>query len=205
MSKRTFFADAESQQRAYRLLTATISPRMIGWVATRSGAGVDNLAPYSAFTIVSSAPPMIGFTSFGVKDTLRNITETGDFTVTVATVGHVGQLNQTASSFPSSQSEFAECGIGIEASVRVAAPRPAVAQCTLECRLHEVVQFGDGHFVVGEVVCWVIDADVIDEEHIEGPHPRPADLRPLSKLGVDEWATLGDVFRVGRPNYSRQP
>lgn len=202
-SKRTFLSEEQSPQRAYRLLTAAISPRMIGWVATRSPEGVDNLAPYSAFTIVSSRPPMLGFTSFGVKDTLRNIQATGEFTVTVGTVGHVGELNQTASNYPSDQSEFEACHIASEPSIRVAPLRPAVAQCTLECRLSEVSRFGDGHFIVGEVLCWVIDADVIDEEHPEGPHPRPEGLRPLSKLGVDEWSTLGDVFRMSRPDYNR--
>jgi flavin reductase (DIM6/NTAB) family NADH-FMN oxidoreductase RutF len=201
--KRTFPAVEQSAQRAYRLLTATVSPRMIGWVATRSADGVDNLAPYSAFTIVSSNPPMIGFTSFGVKDTVRNIAATGEFTVTVATPGHVGELNQTGSNFPPRLSEFVECGIAAEPSVFVAPKRPASARCTLECRLREIVTFGDGTFVVGDVVGWVIDADLIDDEHPEGPHPRPQDLRPLSKLGVDEWATLGDVFRMPRPDYDR--
>ncbi|WP_036923326.1 flavin reductase family protein [Propionicicella superfundia] len=202
-AKRTFPAAEQSAQRAYRLLTASVAPRMIGWVSSRSAEGVDNLAPYSAFTIVSSRPPMIGFTSFGVKDTVRNVRETGEFTVTVATPGHVGQVNETASNFPPHRSEFVECGIAAEPSVFVAPPRPASAQCTLECRLHQIVEFGDGHFVVGEVLGWVIDADVIEENHPEGPHPRPQDLRPLSKLGVDEWATLGDVFRMARPDYNR--
>ncbi len=203
--KRTFRAAEESPQRLYRLLTATIAPRMIGFVGTRSGEGVDNLAPYSAFTIVSSAPPLIGFTSFGVKDTVRNIQQTGEFTITLATPGHIAQLNQTASNFPASVSEYEACGIVPEASTFVAPPRPAVGRCTVECRLHDIAVFGDGTFVVGEVVGWVVDADAVNEEHPEGPHPMPEVLRPVSKLGVDEWATLGGVFRLPRPNYHRPP
>lgn len=203
--KRTFVAAEQSQLRAYRLLTDTIAPRMIGWVSSRSGAGVDNLAPYSSFTVVSSAPPMIGFTSFGEKDTLRNITQTGDFTVSVGTRSLVEQLNATASSFPEGQSEYAACGIACEPSEVVSAVRPALAVCTMECRLHSVRTYGDGHFIVGEVLCWVIDADLMDDDHAEGPHPRPDLVQPVAKLGVDEWAPLGDVFRVARPDYGQSP
>lgn len=200
-AKRTFRAADESPQRTYRLLTATIAPRMVGLVATRSALGVDNLAPYSAFTFVSVEPPLIGFTSFGVKDTVNNIRETGEFSVTVATPGHIAQFNQTAASFPADVSEFVECGIAPEPGTFVSAPRPAAGRCTVECRLHEIARFGDSHFVVGEVIGWVVDAEAIDDGHPEGPHPMPEVLRPVAKLGTDEWATLGGVFRLDRPAY----
>jgi len=57
------------------LLTASVLPRPIAWVSTRSADGVDNLAPYSFFTVVSSAPPVLQFVSIGLKDTVRNIRE----------------------------------------------------------------------------------------------------------------------------------
>ncbi len=204
MTKHLFAAADQSQQRVYRLLTATVVPRMIGWVSSRSAAGVDNLAPYSSFAIVSTAPPMIGFTSFGVKDTLNNVRETGEFTVTLAPEHLVNPITETASNFASSESEFVTCGVESEPGTFVSVLRPAAGLCALECRLHEISRYGDGDFIVGEVLGWVITSSAIDFDHAEGPHPRPEDLRPVAKLGVDEWVRLGSVFRVDRPSYDRQ-
>ena len=47
---------------------AAIAPRPIGWVSTLSADGAVNLAPYSFFNAVSGAPPMIAFSSEGMKD-----------------------------------------------------------------------------------------------------------------------------------------
>ena len=65
----------------YKILTSVVVPRPIAWVATRSADGVDNLAPHSFFTVSCVDPPIIQFTSVGVKDSLRNVRETGEFVV----------------------------------------------------------------------------------------------------------------------------
>lgn len=203
MIKEVFAAADQAQQRAYRLLTATVLPRLIGWVSSRSAAGVDNLAPYSSFAIVSSVQPMVGFTSFGSKDTLHNIRETGEFTITVASEHLVQPLNETASNFAPDESEFDACAVPSEPGTFVSVRRPSTGVCFLECRLRDIVRYGDGDFIVGEVLGWVIDKDALDFDHVEGPHPRPDALNPVAKLGVDEWAGLGPVFRLDRPAYNR--
>ena len=47
---------------------AIVAPRPIGWISTRSADGLVNLAPYSFFNAFSSAPPIVGFSSEGAKD-----------------------------------------------------------------------------------------------------------------------------------------
>ena len=73
---------------AYKLLTGVVVPRPIAWVTTISTAGVVNLAPFSAFTFVSNKPPMVGINvgrkAGQLKDTARNIHETGEFVVNIA-------------------------------------------------------------------------------------------------------------------------
>ena len=65
----------------YPWLTATVIPRRIAWVSSRSADGVGNLAPHSYFTVASAEPPVICFTSVGPKDSLCNIRQTGEFVV----------------------------------------------------------------------------------------------------------------------------
>ena len=52
------FSTLSANQR-YHLMTQTIIPRPIAWVLTDSNNGSFNLAPFSYFTAVSSAPPML--------------------------------------------------------------------------------------------------------------------------------------------------
>jgi flavin reductase (DIM6/NTAB) family NADH-FMN oxidoreductase RutF len=58
---------------------AIVGPRPIGWVSTRGRSGALNLAPYSFFNAFNYTPPIIGFSSNGAKDSLRNAQETGEF------------------------------------------------------------------------------------------------------------------------------
>ena len=71
-----FSPSAASARDFYRLLTAVVVPRPIAWVSSVSPEGVDNLAPHSFFTVASTNPPIVQFTSVGEKDSLRNSTGT---------------------------------------------------------------------------------------------------------------------------------
>lgn len=43
-------SELKSQQK-YRLLNGGVTPRPIAWISTRSQNKIDNLAPYSFFTV----------------------------------------------------------------------------------------------------------------------------------------------------------
>ena len=57
---------------------ALIAPRPIGWIASVSRSGICNLAPYSFFNAVSDRPHYVMFSSKNLKDSVRNIQETGN-------------------------------------------------------------------------------------------------------------------------------
>ena len=70
---------------AHDPFNAIVGPRPIGWISTVSAEGVRNLAPYSFFNAFNYVPPLIGFSSIGYKDTVRNAQETGEFVWNLAT------------------------------------------------------------------------------------------------------------------------
>ncbi|MGO4384057.1 flavin reductase family protein [Specibacter sp. RAF43] len=188
------FNKAETSASAfYRLLTATVVPRPIAWVCSRSAAGVDNLAPHSFYTVASVNPPIIQFTSVGEKDTLRNIRATGEFTVNLAPEELFEQVNATGTAFTESISEFDAAGLTREPSLTVRAPRVGESPVALECRVHRILPMGDCTLVFGEVVHVAVSEEVLD-----GVHPRIDLLRPLSRLGLDEWGTMGQIRRIKR-------
>lgn len=183
----------------YRLLTAVVVPRPIAWVSTTDRDGsCDNLAPHSFFTVSCVAPPVVQFTSVGRKDSLRNIEETGAFVVNLAPERFFEEINATATDFPRGVSEFDAVGIAREPSLRVTPPRVAASPVALECELHSTLRLGDSTVVFGRVVHAAVEESVM----VDG-HPEIDRLRPLGRLGKDQWATVGDVREIARVPYAR--
>ncbi|MET0310618.1 MAG: flavin reductase, partial [Burkholderiaceae bacterium] len=66
------------------IFNAIVAPRPIGWISTVGGDGSVNLAPFSQFNLVSTAPPVVMFAcntpqGRAEKDTVANVRETGEF------------------------------------------------------------------------------------------------------------------------------
>ncbi|MFF3846639.1 flavin reductase family protein [Streptomyces sp. NPDC002328] len=193
--------EALGSRAFYRLLTAVVVPRPIAWVSTLSADGVTaNLAPHSFFTVACTDPPIVQFTSVGRKDSLRNIEATGEFVVNLAPEPLFEQINASAVDFPAEEDEFDAVGIEREPSLRVGPPRVAASPVALECRLHSTLGIGNSTLVLGQVVHAVVDEDVL----VDG-HPDIRRLRPLARLGRDEWSTVGEIHELARIPYRDWP
>ena len=179
---------AELGPAVYPWLNSVVVPRPIAWISSRSASGVDNLAPHSFFTVAGIDPPVVSFTSVGEKDTLRNVRETGEFVVCLSTEPLADKINLTATDFPPDTSEFDAVGVTREPSLRVRPPRVAESPVALECRYVDERAFGSCTVVFGEVVHLAVDPGVL-----EGGRPEIRRLLPVSRLGANEWATVGDV------------
>jgi flavin reductase (DIM6/NTAB) family NADH-FMN oxidoreductase RutF len=191
------FDPAVLGRKVYSLLTSVVVPRPIAWVSTRSAAGVDNLAPHSFFTVAGVDPGIVQFTSVGRKDSLRNAVATGEFVVSMCTEPLMELVNLTGTDYPPDVSEFDAVGLTREPSLRVAPFRVAESPVAIECRLADTKAFGECTLVFGEVVHIAIDESVLRDN-------RPAVdlLRPVARLGAQEWSTIGDVSSRRRIPFS---
>lgn len=181
----------------YRLLNAVVVPRPIAWVASTSATGVDNLAPHSFFTIASTAPPIVQFTSVGTKDTLRNVCETGEFTISLAAEPLFEAINATGTDYPAGVSEFDAVGLTREPALRVRPPRVAASPVAIECVLHDTVAFESSTVVFGRVVALAIDDAALAADGL----PAIDRLQPLSRLGRNEWGATREVRSIERIRY----
>ncbi len=181
----------------YPWLTATVVPRPIAWVSTVGADGVTNLAPHSFFTVASVEPPIVSFTSVGTKDTVRNARATGEFVVNLVTHALAERCNVTGTDFPPGFDEFAEAGLTREPSDLVAVPRLAESPVALECVVEAEQSFGASVVVFGRVVNVSVRREVLAEDGL----PDLALLDPVSRLGRNQWAPLGEVFDLVRPTY----
>ncbi len=191
---------ALDRQEVYKLLIGSVVPRPIAWVSTRSAAGVDNLAPHSFFTVSCVQPPMVQFTSVGRKDSLNNVEATGEFVVNFAAEPLFERVNATATNFPPEVDEFAAVGLTTEPSRTVRVPRVAESPVAVECELHTTLELGDSTVVIGRVRHLAIDEAVL-----VGGHPEITRLRPLARLGKDEWSSIGEIRSISRIRHTDWP
>ena len=196
---RVQFDPADMERSAfYRVLNSVVVPRPIAWVCSRSAEGVLNLAPHSFYTVSCVDPPVVQFTSVGRKDSLRNVEATGEFTVSLTPESMFEQINATGTEFPAHESEPEHTGVRMEPSDRVGVPRVAESPVALECALHSTLRLGDSTVVFGRVLqisAW--------ESAVRDGRPRIEELRPLARLGGNEWTTLGKVLEISRIPYQQ--
>ena len=181
----------------YRVLNSVVVPRPIAWVCSRSADGVLNLAPHSFYTVACVDPPVVQFTSVGRKDSLRNVEATREFTVSLTPEPLFEQVNATGTDFPPGTSEAEACGVRLEPSDRVGVPRVAESPVAVECTLHSTLRLGDSTVVFGRV-----RAITVWESAVRDGRPRIEELRPLARLGGNEWSTIGEVKEIRRIPYA---
>jgi flavin reductase (DIM6/NTAB) family NADH-FMN oxidoreductase RutF len=180
---------------AYRLLTAIVVPRPIAWISTLSADGIGNLAPHSFFGVASANPPMVTFTSVGRKDTVRNVRATGEFVISTSTEPMMHAVNSTSAPFGSDVDEAAAIDVEMAPSVTVAPPRVAGSPASLECVVHEVLEVGDSELVIGRVQLITVDEQVM----VDG-EPAYDRMRPVSRLGGEQWGLPSPTVIMPRPS-----
>ena len=204
MNRTSFRVDELNTTDLYKLTTGLIIPRPIGWIGTRSTSGVPNLAPYSFFNAVATNPPVLLF-STGVfdgviKDSLRNIRETGVFTANLVDHDLAVAMNDTSATLDHEVDEFAVTGLTASNFGSIDAPGVQEAKAVIECVAVREVEFGNPeelHHVVtfGEVVAFHIDEEILDGTRVD-----PVGLDALGRLAGLDYATTRDQFRLERPD-----
>jgi flavin reductase (DIM6/NTAB) family NADH-FMN oxidoreductase RutF len=187
---------ATDQRALYRMLIGAVVPRPIGWASTMGANGVANLAPFSFFTVVCTAPPMISLTIMpradgSEKHTLKNARASGEFCFNVVTEPVWRQMVDSANGFPEDESEFAETGLTPIPGVRVRAPRVKEVPIHFECRLHQVLELGarPSSLLIGEVVYLHVDRACMTDGYVD-----MRKLKPVGRLNGFFYTTLGDIL-----------
>ena len=189
-------------RQAYRLLTSLVIPRPIAWISTIAADGTPNLAPFSFFNIVSGRPLMVMFSSGQrapgePKDTQANAIATGEFVVNLADETLAEHINQTSATVAPHVNEFQAFGVTAVPSTDVKPPRVASARAALEARVAQVVPIEGSRstLVLGQVLRVHVREGVLGLDGLADSDK----LAPVARLGRDEYAGLGNVFRLTRP------
>jgi flavin reductase (DIM6/NTAB) family NADH-FMN oxidoreductase RutF len=180
---------------------ALIAPRPIGWVTTMGASGAINLAPYSFFNAICDRPPILAFSSSGIKDSVTFAQETGQFVWNMPTYDLREAMNRTAAVLPRGQSEADFAHLEMAPSHMVKPPRVKASPAALECEVIEIKQLVDRHgaptghwLVLGEVVGVYIDEAFIKDGLVD-----MAAMQPIARCGYMDYVVADSVFQMKRP------
>lgn len=202
MSDAYFYEPARGHGLPHDPFKAIVAPRPIGWISTRDAGGRVNLAPYSFFNAFCDAPPIVGFSSTGRKDSLRNAEATGEFVANLATKALAAAMNVTSAAVPPDVDEMAMAGLTPAPCRIVGVPRVGESPAALECKLLRVVTLADidgretdNHLVLGQVVGVHIDRACLKA----GLFDMTA-ARTIARCGYrGDYAEVAELFEMFRP------
>lgn len=181
----------------YRLLSGLVVPRPIAWISTCNEAGIANLAPFSCYTFVCSKPPMVGVNigrrNGELKDTARNIRDTGVFVLNIGDEPMLDAMHQSADEYAAAESELGLLGLRSVPGSEVVAPRLVDVPASMECRLHSIQEFGDtrAQFIVGEVVQFHFREGVCVDGRVD-----LAKLNPVGRIGGLQYCRIGALITM---------
>jgi flavin reductase (DIM6/NTAB) family NADH-FMN oxidoreductase RutF len=182
-----FYQPSQGHRLPHDPFNAIVGPRPIGWISSQSSDGLLNLAPYSFFNAFNYTPPLIGFSSIGYKDTVRNIEETGEFVWNLVTRDLAEAMNLSCAAVAPEVNEFELAGLTPKASSLVKPPRVADCPVAFECKLSQMIRLRGANGVL--VDSWLVLGEVIGVHIAEN----------LLIDGVYDTAAAHPVLRGGGP------
>lgn len=181
-------------------------PRPIGWLSSRSAAGVENIAPYSQWQNLTFDPPMVMFAANRYpdgrrKDTVLNAEETGWFVWNMATFALREAVNISAMALPPEESEFDRINVTRVYSDNGAVPMVLESPCKFECRYLSTHTMR-GHSSMGtvDVVFAQVETIHIDDRVIL-PDGRldTAAIEPIARMGYFDYTVVRETFEMRVP------
>ena len=199
---RHFYDPAQSHGLRHDPFKAILAPRVIGWISTVDAQGRANLAPYSFFGAFSSDPKIIGFSSEGYKDTIRNIEATGEFTWNFTSKPLAEAMNQSSADAAEGVNEFELAGLTQSPGVNVRTPYVGEAPAALECKLLTVLRLNalDGNPIGNWIAFGQVVGVHIRKEFIREGIFDLALAQPIMRAGYrGDYASLDGMFEMFRP------
>lgn len=195
------FAALDARDR-YKLLIGTVIPRPVALVTTRGRDGRANAGPFSFFNVLTHDPAVLAIgienhADLTMKDTARNIRETGEFTVHICDSALVEQMEICAIKFGPEVDELAEAGLDTAPGLHVGAPRILAAPAALECRRLMTLQVGPAReIVLGQVAGVFVREGLVDMANL---HVDQMGMDAIGRLGGHLYASLREQFEILTP------
>jgi flavin reductase (DIM6/NTAB) family NADH-FMN oxidoreductase RutF len=189
-----------------KLLQGGIGPRPIALVSTISKDGINNLSPFSFYNVFGANPPVIGFSPSrrgrdgSLKDTYLNLMETKECVVQAVTYEMVEQVSLASTEYEKGIDEFIKSGLTPIDSDLVKPKRVRESPFQMECKLLDMISYGEGGASANIAICEVIKFHVKEDIFVNRIiHPNKIDL--VARMSGDLYcrASGDNIFEVEKP------
>ncbi len=114
------------------------SPTLAVWlISTISKNSINNIAPYGMVMPVSYQPLIVAVGTDVNRDTYKNIIQTGEFVLNLASTQMIKKVNITAAKFPPEIDEFEKADLTSLPSLKVKPGRIEECKVHIECQLKD--------------------------------------------------------------------
>lgn len=189
-----------------RLLQGGVGPRPIALVSTISKEGINNLSPFSFYNVFGANPPVIAFSPSrrgrdgSLKDTYLNLIETKECVVQAVTFDMVEQVSLASTEYERGVDEFIKSGLTPIDSDLVKPKRVKESPFQMECKLLDMMSYGDGGASANIAICEVLKFHIAEDIFVNGLiHPNKIDL--VARMSGDFYCrAFGEnIFEVEKP------
>jgi len=190
--------------QAYALMTQTVIPRPVAWILTENNDKSYNLAPFSYFNGLASAPPMI-MISVGVaptgelKDTRVNIEARKEFIVHIAHREMAVPMTKSSATMPQNESEVDMLNLELADMPGSNLPRLA------DCRIAYACEYDSMHKIKNQAIIFATLKHLYAADSVVGKDAKgrmcvnAVDVDPIGRLGGGEYFGAGELIYVERP------
>ncbi len=172
MSFKSYNPKELSLPEIHGFMLSSVAPRPIALASTVDKEGAVNLAPFSQFNVFSTNPPIMIFSASvsgrtgETKDTYKNIKENAEVVINIVEYDMVFQTSYASSEFKRGVNEFEKANFTQLTSELVRPPRVGESPVNFECKVNQVIEFGNvggsGNIFICEVVKIHINERVLD-------------------------------------------
>jgi flavin reductase (DIM6/NTAB) family NADH-FMN oxidoreductase RutF len=189
-----------SSNEIYNLMIGSILPRPIAWIGSKSINDVDNLAAFSFFSVASINPTVVSFSILNKaegeqKATLKNIEDTKYFSISIVNEDLAKAMATSSRKYENMVDKFEVSKVTKKECSKIPSFYVSQSQISYECKLREIISFGDedkaGNLVLADVI-----AINIDDEIINFPQIDIEKLKPIGRLSASYYSNIEDKFEI---------
>ncbi|MDO8567629.1 MAG: flavin reductase family protein [Dehalococcoidales bacterium] len=190
---------------AHNLLVSCVVPRPIAFVSTIGKDGVFDVAPYSSFAMLAVKPMLVGFTtarrrgSGDKKRTLVNIESSKEFVLNLVTESMAKAMNQASAFYPADSDKFKAVGLTPVKADRVKPPMVAESPINMECRVVNILEFGEFPTLTTLIIGQVVMVHARDEVCQDGVI-QMSRFKAVGRMGGQLYCRASDIFEMRRPD-----
>ncbi|UJF16720.1 flavin reductase family protein [Jeotgalibaca sp. MA1X17-3] len=200
----SFSPDELTLKEKKKFLIGSVIPRPIALVSTISNTGIVNIAPFSYFNIVTYDPPILSIAvqrTDGVpKDTSRNIFENKEAVIQIVDTDNVEAANLTSASLGPDESELDISNFTTVESKAIRVPGLNETKVRFETELYDSMTiYNEKNIPTADMILLKVKHYHINEKIYHNGYIDPIKLKAVSRLAGNDYAEIGKLFTVKRP------